>query len=164
MLIILARKVERQLAGFAGEYAVACELCRRNVFAQVVYGKWKDTDVLAVNLDTGKSILIEVKTKTGEQWPAVRGLRGGNRVLVFVDFENKGLNKRPDFYIMDDEDWQQYLQKLKAQYPEMQIDDGYIPRWPAKTPGKSDYLGVEMSVSDVKGCQERWEKILDKLK
>ena len=61
-------RIEKALLGLAGEYIVASEICRRGYHAQITFGRWKNTDVLAVNLTNGKTVLIEVKTKQGREW------------------------------------------------------------------------------------------------
>ncbi len=69
--------------------------------AQITYGKWKNTNVIAVNIENGKVILVEVKTKQGREWPAVKGVKGFNRIQILVDYEGKDPLERPDFYILD---------------------------------------------------------------
>ncbi len=46
--------MKRENVNMAGEYAVASELCRRNLYAQVTLGKQKRTDILVYTPETGK--------------------------------------------------------------------------------------------------------------
>lgn len=39
-------KLSKELIGLAGEYAVASELCRLEVYAQLTLGSHKQTDIL----------------------------------------------------------------------------------------------------------------------
>ncbi len=98
-------RIDKYLLALAGECAVTSELCRRGFHAQITYGRWKNTDVIAVNIENGKAILIEVKTKQIDIWPRVMGVKGFNRVQVLIDYENKSLLERPDFYILDEGFW-----------------------------------------------------------
>ena len=118
-------KVPKEILGLAGEYAVASEVCRMGFYAQIAYGRWKNIDVLAVNPDNGKTVLIEVKTKQGREWPGVRGVKGPNRLLILVDYYGKSAGERPDFYVLDADDWREYLETIKSKVAE--IRDGYIP-------------------------------------
>ncbi len=93
----------------------------------------------------------------------VKGVKGKNRLLVLVDYQGKDLNKRPDFYVLDEGDWQECLSSLKAKYGSVEIRDGYVPVWPSKT-GKRPYIGATLYVSDVKAHKDRWDKLVDRLK
>ena len=70
-MLQLPKRIDKALLGLAGEYAVASEICRRGYHAQITFGRWKNTDVLAMNLANGKAVLIEVKTRQGDEWPSV---------------------------------------------------------------------------------------------
>ena len=84
----LPKRIDKALLGLAGEYAVASEICRRCYHAQITFGRRKKTDVVAVNLDNGKVVLIEVKTKQGKEWPSVKGIKGPNRVQILTRERN----------------------------------------------------------------------------
>ncbi len=87
--------IERDTLGLAGEYAVASELCRRGMYAQLTLGHKKRTDLLVESGDT--FFRVEVKTKQRSEWPAVKGIYG-NSILVFVVFFNKN-KKRPTRFL-----------------------------------------------------------------
>lgn len=42
----MQRKLSKELLGLAGEYAVASELCKRGMYAQLTLGSHKHTDIL----------------------------------------------------------------------------------------------------------------------
>jgi len=131
-------KVNKTLLGLAGEYIVASEICRRGFHAQITFGRWKNTDILAVNLANGKTVLVEVKTKQGKEWPNVKGVKGSNRVQVLVDFRDKGLTERPDFYIIDEGFWRKHLEKIKNELKEViETEDQIIPIYPDGWKGTS---------------------------
>ncbi|MEM2211090.1 MAG: hypothetical protein QXK35_04710 [Nitrososphaerales archaeon] len=62
------------------------------------------------NPQTGEELRIEVKNKTRE-WPSIKGIIDNQTLLIFVNFENKKDNERPDFYILNTKDWQEFLKK-----------------------------------------------------
>ncbi|MEM3190452.1 MAG: hypothetical protein QW454_05480 [Candidatus Bathyarchaeia archaeon] len=146
-------KLKRENLSMAGEYAVASEICRRNFYAQVTLGRLKRTDILVYNPQTEKEVRIEVKTKQGREWPGIRGIVGSQTLLIFVDFENKRDNERPDFYILDEKDWQDFLKKHVISNPKLdQIIEGYIPRW------KDGYVGTSVRPHQIIEHKEKWEK------
>jgi len=56
-------KLSKEFLGLSGGYAVASELCRRGIYAQITLGHHKCTDVL-VETDF-KMLRIQVKAKQG---------------------------------------------------------------------------------------------------
>ena len=99
-------KIEKSILGVAGEFAVASELCRRNIYAQLTLGNMKRADLLVYS-EIGRMARVEVKSKQGRDWPNCKGIYGENVFLVFVDFEHKTDNERPEFYVLSVADWQQ---------------------------------------------------------
>ena len=102
-------KIPKDLVALAAEFAVASELCKRNIYAQLTLGLRKRTDIL-VEVETGM-LRIQVKGKQGREWPGCKGICGEGIALVFVDFEKKNVGVRPDFYILTVEDWESLLEK-----------------------------------------------------
>lgn len=145
-----------QLIGLAAEYAVASELCKRNIYAQLTLGLRKRTDIL---IETEDSMLrIQVKGKKGKEWPACTGIYGKNVILIFVDFENKNENERPDFYILTEENWkaliEDELKKISAiKKGDVIVDEKNIPSWRGK------YQGLGVKPIMINKYKEKWEKI-----
>jgi len=138
----------------AGEYAVASEICRRNFYAQITLGRLKRTDILVYNPDSGKELRIEVKAKQGKEWPGIRGINDNQSLLIFVDFENKKDNERPDFYILNAQDWRDFLNNFVINAPKFkQLKDNYIPQW---TDG---YEGAVVRPNQIVQHKERWDKV-----
>ena len=92
-------KIEKSILGVAGEFAVAAELCRRNIYAQLTLGHQKRIDLLAL-LHDGNMLRIEVKAKQGREWPNCKGIYGDNTFIIFVDYREKAATERPDFYVL----------------------------------------------------------------
>lgn len=85
-------KVSKDILGLAAEFAVASELCTRNIYAQLTLGFRKRTDIL---VETERAMLkIQVKGKQGREWPGCKGIYGEDVILIFVDLENKQENER----------------------------------------------------------------------
>jgi tyrosine-protein phosphatase YwqE len=147
-------KLKKENLSLAGEYAVASEICRRNFYAQITLGHLKKADILVYNPETGKEIRIEVKSKQGKEWPGIRGINDNQTLLIFVDFENKKDTERPDFYILNAEDWQEFLKNFVVNNPNLsELIDNYIPNW------KDNYKGVGVKPKDIIQHKERWDKI-----
>jgi hypothetical protein len=83
----------KQPLGLAAEYAVASELPQRGIPAALLMSPQKRVDILT---DRG---LIEVKAMQIPEWPSAKGPRPGG-LIVLVDYQNKPLDIRPDFYVL----------------------------------------------------------------
>lgn len=105
----ISKKEMRDLLSLAGEFAVASELCKRRIYARLTLGLRKRVDLL-VETKTGM-VRIQVKAKQGRDWPNCKGIFGENIFLVFVDYENKGLKQRPDFYVLTPSDWESLVKR-----------------------------------------------------
>lgn len=149
-------KIAKDILGLAAEFAVASELCRRNIYAQLTLGLRKRTDIL---LETERGMLrIQVKGKQGREWPGVKGIYGEDIVLIFVDFEKKKEIERPDFYILTVEDWKELLKKElilpgKVERGKVTIDNRNMPTW------KDGYQGMGIKPEMIKEHQDQWDKI-----
>jgi hypothetical protein len=148
--------ISKDTLGLAAEFAVASELCKRNIYAQLTLGLRKRTDIL---VETERGMLrIQVKGKQRREWPGCKGIHGEGIVLVFVDFENKEENERPDFYILTVENWEKLMEKElkltgKIERGEVTIDDKNMPTW------KDGYQGMGVKPDMIKEYKEQWDKI-----
>jgi hypothetical protein len=147
----------KELVGLAGEYAVASELCRRGLYAQLTLGNRKKVDLLVAYPD-GSYATVEVKAKQAQFWPAVKGLspKEKNRFLVFVDFQRKGSDERPDFYVLNSEDWGAWV-RTKLAGSKVELSEDNVPFWP----GGKGFFGVDASAEEIKDFAEQWKKIKD---
>ena len=158
--------INRSTLGLAGEYAVATELCRRNIYAQLTLGNQKRTDLLAFS-ETGKLVRLEVKGKQGQSWPSCRGISGKRTFLIFVDFANKTVDARPDFYVLTSSDWLRVIKKrireLQASNPHkrIKIDADNVPIFVDEI-GKSGkpHTGITVRADYLIPYQEKWNKVL----
>ena len=87
----MSDRFSRNTLSIAAEYAVASELCRRGIYAQLTLGHQKRTDILVFS-ESGDMTRIEVKAKRGSDWPNCKGIFGSNAFLVFVDYKHREPN------------------------------------------------------------------------
>lgn len=144
-------ELTKEFLGLVGEYAVASELCKRNVYAQLTLGHHKSTDIL---VETEKDVIkVQVKAKQGREWPSVSGISRASDYLVLVDLQKKKEDERPDFYILDFNDWKKLIESEKTKYPEVNIDDKYRIRY------SDGWKGLNINPIQVESCKEQWGKI-----
>ena len=160
--------VSRSTLGLAAEYAVAAELCRRNVYAQLTLGNQKRTDLLAFS-ETGQLVRLEVKGKQGRSWPSCRGISGKRAFLIFVDFADKAVDARPDFYVLTSSDWQRVIEmrisEVRASNPRKRIKVvDNVPIFVDEI-GKSGkpHRGITVRVNYLVRYREKWNKVLRSL-
>jgi len=159
-------KIEKQILGLAAEFAVASELCRRNVYAQLTLGMRKRTDIL---IETESGMLrVQVKAKQTGDWPNCKGIYDDDIILIFVDFENKKDEDRPDFYILTSQDWEDLIKKELNSHiskGEVIINKKNIPVWPKqKNKSGKPYAGMGVKPEQIKEHKERWDKITEMMK
>ena len=147
-------KLTKEFLGLAGEYAVATELCKRNLYAQITLGHHKSTDIL---VETDSNILkIQVKAKQGREWPAVSGIHRENDYLVLVDFQKKDENDKPDFYVLDIKDWKKLIKEEMKRFSGIEIDDKLRLKYP------DGWKGLNIKPNRVEICKDDWNKITAK--
>jgi len=118
--------MRKEMVSLAAEFAVASELCRRDIYAQLTLGHQKRTDLLIFS-EEDELLRIEVKGKQGRDWPNCKGIYGHNVMLVLVDFAGKSEPERPGFYILTVEDWVEFvesgIEKARAKGVCIEIDE-----------------------------------------
>ena len=104
---------------------------------------------------------IQVKGKTGPNWPHCKGIFREDDFLVFVDFKNKNVDERSDFYILDVDDWIKLIEKeikSTSNFEEgyVTIDEENVPIWKGET-----YIikGHNIAPKMIEEHEERWDKI-----
>lgn len=145
-------KLSKEFLGLAGEYLVAGELCRRGVYAQLTLGHHKQTDIL-VETET-KMLRISVKAKQGNEWPSNAGLYRTDDFLVLVDLAGKSSIDRPDFYILNLEDWINLIREEQKLHPTARVDERN------RIVYADDWKGLNIRPKRVVGARERWDKIV----
>jgi hypothetical protein len=154
--VVAMKKISKELLGLAGEYAVASELCKQGIYAQLTLGHHKRTDIL-VETDY-KMLRIQVKTKQGYEWPAISGIYSDDDILVLVDFKGREETERAEFYILDIDDWEQLLKKEEERVKDVKID-----RATGTILYPDGWQGLNVKPSQIPYNKEQWEKITSKL-
>lgn len=154
-------EIAKETLALAGEFAVASELCKRGIYAQLTLGNHKSADLL-LDVKDGGMLRVQVKSKQGKQWPACKGVACGKpEVLVLVDFQKKADDQRPDFYILTGEDWKNVIDEaddIKKGWAT--IRDGII----VYTDGWKGLNVNPKMVQRYKEQKEQWDKISAMLK
>jgi len=151
--------MDKELVGLAGEYAVASELCRLGFYCQLTLGNRKKTDLL---VDSGSNLFrVSVKSKQKQSWPSVKGIWQSGDLLVFVDYKDKSIGVRPEFYVLDVSLWKKVIKKKikELEDPRVCIDGENTLYWPGEEGGKNVWTGCSVSVSDVVEYRENWSVI-----
>lgn len=112
-------KGEKILKGVAGEYLVAGELSKRGYVASITLKNTRGFDILVANSEATKQVAIQVKTdsKNSEYWilsEQADNYYSDNFFYVLVKL--KGLNERPDFYIVPSKVVADQVRKEHAAY------------------------------------------------
>ncbi|MFQ5432680.1 MAG: hypothetical protein ACE5EN_09255, partial [Nitrospinota bacterium] len=149
--------------GMAAEFAVASELGRRNIYAQPTFGNQKRTDLLIFD-QKNNLFKVEVKAKQGREWPNCKGIYGTNIFIIFVDFCNKSEFERPDFFILDVEDWISLVKRELKEHLGIKviIDEHNVPIWKDQiTKSGKPYEGNSVKPGQIQAYKERWDKITE---
>jgi hypothetical protein len=165
MSLVMNMKISRSTIGLAAEFAVASELGRRNIYAQPTFGHQKRTDLLIFGKDN-ELLKVEVKGKQGREWPNCKGIYGRNVILVFVDFAGKTELERPDFYILEIEDWLAFVQSEITRRPDKNviIDERNTPVWTTQLNERGQpYCGIGVRAEQIQRHKERWDKIIQRI-
>ena len=144
-------RMTKEHVSLAGEYAVAAELCRRGVYAQLTLGHHKRTDLL---VEAGTTMLaISVKAKQRNDWPHVAQVLRPDEYLVLVDFQHKEDTERPDFYVLNSDDWDKLLDDFVQGAKNAKRDPTYGVVF------SDGWKGVNVKQKMVVESRERWDKI-----
>jgi hypothetical protein len=82
-------EIAKETLGLAGEFAVASELCKRGIYAQLTLGNRKSTDLL-VDVEDGGMVRVQVKSKQGNEWPACKGVVGRMSLMQRASLRRDG--------------------------------------------------------------------------
>lgn len=148
-----SKTIPRETLGLAGEFAVASELCKRGIYAQLTLGNRKRTDLL---VDNGNSVLpVEVKSKQGKEWPGVKGIYRDDAMIVFVDFFQKAAEERPDFFILNLKDWKAFARQKVRESPigAVVLTKDFTHIW-----NNGNYTGVGVTPTRIAQHREAWTK------
>jgi hypothetical protein len=95
--------IAKENLGLAAEFAVASELCRRNMYAQLTMGTHKRTDILIEGKSRMLSIQVKGKQVDSQNKPIWTGGTGDGR---------EGLNVKPKMIAKYKEQWDKLVDAL----------------------------------------------------
>lgn len=88
----------------AGEYFVAAQLQRLNIFSSITYGNAKAADVAVFDKESDRAVFIEVKTSPKGRWPIGPCVPcRSSRPYVFVYLPNNNIDP-PRYFVMTQSD------------------------------------------------------------
>jgi len=113
------QKLNPILAGVSGEYFVAAELSKRGYIASITLKNTKGIDVLVSNLDTNKTVGVQVKTNSGSNRDWMMNKKAedyfaDNLFYVFVNLNNN--QKPPDFFMVPSKTVAKYVKESHANW------------------------------------------------
>lgn len=166
----MKNRIEKSLLGVTGEYYVAAELGKRNIYAQLTLGNQKRTDLLIFSENADKLLKVEVKCKQADSWPNCKGINSKNAFIIFVDFQRLAPDERPTFYILDNEDWTLLVRKMERFYRKKhpnrrtKIEKNVLILLDEVNKNGQPYRGCGVKVMDIGNFKEAWNKITDRMK
>lgn len=105
-------KLNKQLAGVAGEYYVAAELSRRGYLAAITLRNSDGVDILTSDLEGNKKYAIQVKTTQNKRkWVLSKKIENEvdkDKYFVFVSIP-LDLTMRPEYLIIKGSDLGEYI-------------------------------------------------------
>ena len=82
-------KISKTTTGNVGEHYVAAELERRNFTTSVVGNNCKDYDIIAINNETHKDVLIQVKASSNKnRWRVNKNKFDNDNLMYIVEFND----------------------------------------------------------------------------
>lgn len=143
------KQEEKHFLNLSGEYGVCAELAKRQIHSSLTYGNHKAADIIAVNPETKKISIIEVKTTRS------------NRVVTgfFQKYKTEG-TQHPDFWVIvhiDKDDLSNYYILTHKEMAKVQMKRNGMKEW--------DYVkGVDnILLNHIEEYKNDWGKIKSSL-
>lgn len=154
------KTVPKETLGLAAEFAVASELCRMGLYAQLTLGNRKRTDLIIHDDETNNFLRIEVKAKQGRDWPNCKGIYGKNVMLIFVDYMNKKEHERADFFVLTVEDWRELVTDVAKRRPNVFVNERNVAVWTTQLTNGKPYQGTGVNAAMIEKYRESWGKVV----
>ncbi len=157
--------MSKQLLNMAAKHAVASELCRRQIRAELKF-VGRGSKVTAP-LFSGGEVEFNVRAKMGRTWPSCKGVALPHQVLVLVDYQGCGDTDRPTFYILCADDWcivlERRLDEIRRRSSDkrIRVTEQFVaefPDEPVRSTGQA-WQGVDIRPDLVEEYHERWNTI-----
>ena len=145
--------------GNSGEYFVAAELERRGFTAAVPMSNTKDFDILAINRETNRQVVLQVKTSRGKTKSWILGKKNETLEDDNIYYVLIALNEldTPDYYIIESK----YIaESLSKGYQMWLNEEGKNRKDTSMRKFTFDVQGVE-NISGLKAedFKSKWDKL-----
>ena len=145
---------EKYAVAMAGEHFVAAELLRRGVAASVTMGNAKRADVVVMNREATKAVIVEVKSSTRNEWVVGNTIpKSSNQPWVFVHVPSEGSS--PRYFVFTAKELVELLSPG---------DLAYRARY--ESIHKTPFIGkgvVKLALTAAASGEGRWEKIIERV-
>jgi hypothetical protein len=141
---------EKHYLNLAGEYGVCSELAKRGITANITLGHHKAADVLVVDTNTKRAIIIEVKTTRSDR--IVTGF--------FQKYKTPTTTPAPDFWVIvqiDEENLSQFYILSHQEMAQAQMKRNSMNEWKEVKGGVDNILIKELGDT----YKNNWQKLLD---
>jgi hypothetical protein len=155
----MTTQAEKYHASMAGEFFVAAQLQRLQVYASVTYGNAKNADVIAFSHGTGKAVVVEVKASTKGRWRVgSRPPAPSEQPWVFVHLPSK-LDESPEFFVMTQKDIHDLLDPINKEFLEK-----YKKKHGVDYGDKPGFAAMTKKLALQNDFKDNWNAILNVLK
>ena len=137
---------EKHFLNLSGEFGVCAELAKRQIYASITYGNHKSADVIVINPQTNKALVIEVKTTKS------------NRIVTgFFQKYKMPETLHPDFWIIvhiDENYTSNYFILSHAEIASIQMSRNQMKEWMHIEKGVDNIL-----LNSLTTYKNDWDKI-----
>jgi len=139
------KQEEKHFLNLSGEYGVCAELAKRQINSSLTYGNHKAADVMVINPETRKALVIEVKTTKS------------NRIVTgFFQKYKTPVTPHPDFWVVvhiDKDNYSNYYVLTHDEMSKIQMARNGMTEW-------NHVNGVDnILLEHIKTYKNDWEKI-----
>lgn len=150
----MASQAEKYSVGMAGEHFVVAELLRRGVSASVTMGNAKRADVIAVNIDSTKVVIVEVKSSKKKEWLVGNSLpQPSSQPWVFVQIPADGSS--PRYFILTARELHDVLSPGNTEYRRK-----FHAKHGVEFTGKGVF---KIKIVEAQTFENTWKTILDQI-
>lgn len=145
---------EKYSVGMAGEHFVVAELLRQGVSASVTLGNAKRADIVALNNDATKVVVVEVKSSPKKEWVVGNVVpQATDQPWVFVHIPADGTS--PRYFVLTARELNAILSPGDTKYREE-----FFERHGKPFTGKGV---VKLKLAQAEKYENKWSSIIDQV-